>query len=113
MAIKIKLNVLNLQTFVCEDYTRREYSMENISSLVCDHIEMLDFSSQENEEHYLKLYEHEKELCATWVMDFLKALDIVNELQLFPGIPENLFSSYTTPSEDLTEHIISYPINTK
>ncbi|KAI3982265.1 hypothetical protein MKX01_037798 [Papaver californicum] len=98
MVMKINLNILNLQTFVCEDYTWREYFMENISSLVCDHIEMLDFGSQENEKHYLKLHDYEKELCATRAMDFLKALDIVNELYF---------------NEDLTEHRFTYRGNTK
>ncbi|MCL7040751.1 hypothetical protein MKW94_027436, partial [Papaver nudicaule] len=85
---KIKLNVPNLLTFVCEDYTWHEYSMENITSLVCAHIEMLDFSSKGQGDHYLKLCEEEKVLCATRAMDFLKALDIVNELQLSSGILE-------------------------
>ncbi|KAI3958301.1 hypothetical protein MKW92_015319 [Papaver armeniacum] len=113
MPKKIKLNVPNLQTFVCEDYTWREYSMVIISSLVCAHIEMLDFRSQGEEEHYyLKLPKHEKELCATRVMDFLKALDIVNELQLSPGILENLFSSNTILVDDLTKHRFSFGGNT-
>ncbi|KAI3876157.1 hypothetical protein MKW98_029109 [Papaver atlanticum] len=107
MPKKIKLNVPNLQTLVCEDYTWHEYSMENISSLVCARIEMLDFSSQGDGDHYLKLPEHEKKLCATRAMDFLKALDTVNELQLSPGILENLFTSNIILNEDYTEHRIS------
>ncbi|KAI3951217.1 hypothetical protein MKW92_031863 [Papaver armeniacum] len=109
MPKKFKLNVPNLQTFVCEDYTWREYSMENISSLVCAHIEMLDFSSQRYGEHYLKLPAHEKELCATPVTDFLKALDTVNELHW----KHILFPSNTILNEDLTKHRISYDGNTK
>ncbi|KAI3958300.1 hypothetical protein MKW92_015318 [Papaver armeniacum] len=116
MPKKIKLNVPLLQTFVCEDYTWRQYSMENISSLVCVHIEMLDFSSQGDGKHYLKLPEHEKELHATYVhatrvIGFLKEFDVV-ELQLSPWILENLFSSNTILNEDLTEHRISFAGNT-
>ncbi|KAI3966153.1 hypothetical protein MKW92_020848 [Papaver armeniacum] len=90
-----------------------EYSMVNISSLVCARIEMLDFTSQGDSEQYMKLPEHEKELCATRAMNFLNGLEIVNELQLSPGILENLFSRNTIPNEDLTKHRISYSGNTK
>ncbi|KAI3958302.1 hypothetical protein MKW92_015320 [Papaver armeniacum] len=100
MPKKIKLNVPLLQTFVCEDYTWREYSMENISSLVCG-----------GGKHYLKLPELEKELYATRVIGFLKEFDVV-ELQLSPWILENLFSSNTILNEDLTEHRISFAGNT-
>ncbi|KAI3925758.1 hypothetical protein MKX01_003317 [Papaver californicum] len=99
MRNKIMLNVPNLQTFICVDYSWRKYSMENISSLVCARIEMLD--------------SHEKELCVTRAIDFLKALDTVNELQLSRGILENLFSNNSTLNEDLTEQRISYRGNTK
>ncbi|KAI3895339.1 hypothetical protein MKX03_035840 [Papaver bracteatum] len=101
MPKKIKLNVPNLKTFVCKDYTWREYSMVNISSLVCAHVEMLDFRSQGEEEHYyLKLPMLEKELGATRAMDFLKSLDIVNELQLSPGILEGSCWWYQHPNKD-------------
>ncbi|RZC59011.1 hypothetical protein C5167_006324 [Papaver somniferum] len=110
MPKKIKLNVPNLQTFVCEDFTWREYSMENISSLVCAHIEMQGFSSQGDRKHYLMLPELEKELYATRMIGFLKVFDVV-ELQLLPWILENLFSSNTILNEDLMEHRISFAGN--
>ncbi|KAI3966155.1 hypothetical protein MKW92_020850 [Papaver armeniacum] len=117
MPKKIKLNVPNLQNFVCKDYQWRKFSMVNISSLVCAHIEMLDFKSQADKQYYPEYYyselpEHGKELCATRVMDFLKSLDIVNELQLSPGILENLFSSNTILIDDLTKHRFSFGGNT-
>ncbi|KAI3958298.1 hypothetical protein MKW92_015316, partial [Papaver armeniacum] len=117
MPKKIKLNVPNLQNFVCKDYQWRKFSMVNISSLVCAHIEMLDFKSQADKQYYPEYYyselpEHGKELCATRVMDFLKSLDIVNELQLSPAILENLFSSNTILIDDLTKHRFSFVGNT-